>query len=131
VAEQGLILGKVEPDLACAIALEFVECPRISANLEGVTLYDERLQRIGAETDWLRAEDPLHQLTRECLVAKREMHRSTIRPGNTGGWAAATAAKNREKYVKQALEAKIKARVLLQERGVFDLARKAGMTVRE
>lgn len=126
-----LILGKLDPDVACAIALEIVECPRVGVCLEGVTLYNERLERIAVERDWLLPDDELHQATRDYLVARRAMHRAAPRPGDYGSWAAATAARTRQQAITQALEARLKARLLLIERGIISTARKSGMTVRD
>ena len=126
-----LILGKIDPDIACAIALDLVECPRVSVCLEGISVYDERLQQRGVERDWLHPDDELHQATRDYLMARRAMQKATPRYGETGGWAVASATKNRQQALNQALEAKVRARLLLIQRDVFKAARQAGMTVRD
>lgn len=129
-----LILGKLDPDLACAIALGLVECPRVSVCLEGVSLYDERLNRIGSEREWLDPDDQLHQATRSYLLAQREMHRASARPagyGSYGSWEATANARKRQQAVTQALEARTVARLHLMKRGTLDAARRAGLAVRD
>jgi hypothetical protein len=122
-----LLLGRVHPDLACAIALGFVEEPSVVVNLETVTVHDARRQPLGAARDWLDPADPLHAATREYLAARRDAGATTApRPGQTG-WAAAAAVKQREAAIGRAHEARARARTLLAERGFLAHARQAGL----
>jgi hypothetical protein len=125
---QGLLLDELPPDLACAIALGIVEDPCVIVSLEAVTLQDTRQQPIGTQSGWLNPDDPLHAVTREYLKARREVTMlGARRPGSA--WSSAHAHKVREAANTRAIQAKIRGRMFLAERGVLDQARAAGLTV--
>jgi hypothetical protein len=120
------LLGQLDRDLACAVALGLVEDTRIVANLESVTWHDNRMRPLGTVRDWL-GDDPLDVATRDYLRAKREASMTTVRrPGQTG-WGVASNVKTRDLANERARAARDQARALLTERGVFAAARRAGL----
>jgi hypothetical protein len=127
--QQDLLFGRLHPDLACAIALSIVEDPRVIANAEAISLHDQAGQLLGCIRDWLQEGDPLHQATREYLLARREASQTTVRRPWQSSWAAASAARVRDAANNRALQAKDRARALLAERGVLTHARQAGLTL--
>ena len=79
------ILGVLDPDLACAVALGVVEHPQVVVSQEAVTVHDAGMRPLGTQPDWLVPDDPLHAATREYLQARREVMRVTgPRPGAGG-----------------------------------------------
>jgi hypothetical protein len=122
-----LLLGRLHPDMACAVALSIVEDPHVVVNLESVTLYDESMRSLGCLRDWLTSDDPLDSATRAYLQAKRDHSRTTARgPGQTA-WNAAAAAKSRDQATHRARQARDLGRQLLAERGVIARARQVGL----
>jgi hypothetical protein len=120
------ILGQLDRDLACAIALGLVEDPHVGASPENITLLDDQMRPLGTERDWLAGDDPLDVATREYLVARREVARaSLIRPGQTA-WGSASAVKARDGASSRARAARDVGRLLLAQRGVLADARAAG-----
>src|ERR1700732_1069868 len=63
-----LILGRVHPDLACAVALAIVEDPSIVATVEALTVHGPGMRPLGTVRGWLRADDPLHAATNQYLL---------------------------------------------------------------
>jgi hypothetical protein len=124
-----LILSSVHPDLACAVALGLVENSRLVAGVDAVTVLDAHRQPLGTIRDWLRADEPLHEATREYLLDRREANLTSVRRPGQSGWAAASTARTRDVATQRACQARERARTLLAERGVFDLARRAGLPV--
>ncbi|MFL5245082.1 MAG: hypothetical protein ACJ8FY_23515 [Gemmataceae bacterium] len=124
-----LILGKLDPDLACAIALGLVEHNFIVANLEAITLHDEDFQTLGQQRDWLTDEDPLDVATHDYLAARREALFAGHHGEGDNAWAAAAAIGTREEANRRAVEAREAGRAILEERRVLESARAAGMTV--
>jgi hypothetical protein len=121
------ILGQLDRDLACAVALGLVEDPRVVANLDVITLHDAFMRPLGAERDWLRGDDPLDAATRDYLQARREAAMTTVyRPGQSA-WGAASAIKARDGATSRARQARDLGRALLAERGVLARARQAGL----
>jgi hypothetical protein len=123
------LFGQVHPDLACAIALGLVDCPRVVVNEEGVTVHDEHMRPLGTARNWLSADDPLDAATREYLVARREAVMATAPMRGRAPWALAAAARSRDLANKRAVQAREVARGLLAERDFFDCARAAGLKV--
>jgi hypothetical protein len=122
-----LILGQLPKDLACAIALHIIEDNRVVANLEALTLHDERMRPLGTVRDWLAGDDPLDVTTRDYLKAKREASMTTMpRPGQSA-WAAASATRTRDAANQRARQARDLGRMLLAERGVLAHARQKGL----
>jgi len=121
-----LILNVLPRDLACAIALAFVEVPGVSVNLQAVTLKN------GAQPNWLNDADPLEAATREYLTAKVQVAQSssTWKPGGNA-WGSAGGVKQREEAVKRSVAARAAAQKLLAERGVLDFARGKGYRIYE
>jgi hypothetical protein len=120
------ILGQLDRDLACAIALGLIEDPHVTASPEAITLLDDHMRPLGTEKDWLAGDDPLDVATREYLVARRDAARaSVIRPGQTA-WGSAGAVKARDDAIKRARAAHDAGRLLLVQRGVLADARSAG-----
>jgi len=81
------------------------------------------MRLVGSVADWLNGADPLDMATREYLQARQEAALSGMKP-NSKPWEAASRAKTRDEATKRALEAKARAKVLLDQRGV--LARAPG-----
>ena len=125
-----LILGQLLPDLACAIALGFVEDPRVTITLDAITLADPRTRMTRTQNDWLSAADPLDLLTRQYLSARLEAMKSVLRPGMPP-WDRTRLIKAREVATSLALQAKTQAGQLLEDRGVLIAARKLGLKVNE
>lgn len=127
-----LILGKIDRDLACAIALGLVQWPRVVANLNALTLCDERMQTLGSDPNWLQGDDPLDALTRDYLAARQQAMKANTRPPGYGhAWAASSANKVRDEANKTAIAARAKAVLLLNERGTLTAAKKQGLHVVE
>jgi hypothetical protein len=121
------VMGKVDRDLACAIALSVVEFAGI-VTLDAVTIHDCQLQPVGTQRDWLGTDDPLDVVTRDYLLAWQEaMAGNAKRPA--AAWSAAGAVKTREGALQRAKQARLRGRGLLAERGVLESARAAGFTV--
>jgi hypothetical protein len=113
---RGLLLGELDRDLACAIALGFVEDPHVVAELECIRIHDAAMRPLASQSGWLNTPDPLDVLTREYLVARREMARIPSREGRQ------VAACN-------LITVKQRVRQLLAARGVLRKARAAGLTI--
>jgi hypothetical protein len=126
---RSLILGKLDPDLACALAVGLVEHPLIQANLEAISLYDQDLTLIGRYPDWLDVNDPLDAATRAYLEARRTAHEARRHHEDDNAWAAAASLRVQEDASKRAIAARSAARQLLEEREVLASARAAGMAV--
>jgi hypothetical protein len=127
--KRNFILGRLDPDLACAIALGLVEWPRVVANLEAVTLHDEGMRPVGTVNGWLDLNDPLDAATHAYLAARREASQTTMRRPGQSPWVAASATKTRELANKRAVEARDRGRSLLLERGVLASAKRLGLKV--
>ena len=123
-----LILNELSPDWACAIALGLVENPRVVVSLDAVTLYDAHMRPLGTQANWLSPDDPLDQVTREYLQARREAM-AVNQKRSRAAWAAANAHKLREAANQRAAQAKMRGQGFLAERGVLKQARAAGWTV--
>jgi hypothetical protein len=122
-----LICGQLNPDLACAIALGFVEAPQVTVTVECFTLADPHQRTSLTQTAWL-GDDPLDAATREFLTARREamlQGQKATRPG----WMGTAAIRAREQASARAVQAKNRAWDLLRQRGVADHARLAGLTL--
>jgi len=124
-----LILNKLDPDLACAIALGLVEHNFIQANLESITIHDEAFEVLGHQTNWLTDDDPLDQATRAYLIARHQALLAGHHSESDNAWAAAQAIGTREEANRQAVEARATAKAILEERQVLESAKAAGMTV--
>ena len=124
-----MILGCLDPDLACAIALGFVENHQVVANLGAVTVHDVAMRPLGTKPDWLNGDDPLDAATREYLSARRDALLAGSRGPGASAWGAAGIARKRDEANRKALEARARARQLLEERGVLEGARAAGFRV--
>jgi hypothetical protein len=124
-----LILGQLDPDLACAIALGLVEHPRVVANQEAVTVHDACMRPLGTARNWLDPEDALDAATHDYLGARREAGLTTVpRPGQSA-WGAASAARTRDLATRRAVQARQVGLRLLAERGTLAHARAAGLNV--
>jgi hypothetical protein len=122
------ILGRLDRDLACAIALGIVDYPLLTVTPEAVTLRDEAMRELGTERGWLDGDDPLDTATRAYLEGRRDAMLAGTRLSQ-GGWAGAAAVREREKGNQQANQAKIKAREILDQRGTLTVARDIGMRI--
>jgi hypothetical protein len=121
------ILGQLDRDLACAIALGLIEDPHVAANPEAITLLDMNMRPLGTERDWLAGDDPLDVATRDYLVARKEVAAASVRrPGRTA-WGSAGAIKARDGAADRACVAREKGRMLLVQRGVLANARGAAL----
>src|SRR5208282_5305993 len=100
------ILAQLDRDLACAVALGFIDMPRVVATLDSISLHDERMQPIGKESGWLAGDDPLDVATREYLLARRDLNMSTTRKHGQSGWAQSSAIKIREEALKKSAQAR-------------------------
>ena len=117
-------------DLACAVAMGFVEHPRMTANLHQLTVLDQRAIPVGTYRDWLSNVDKLHIITRDYLLAREDVTKTSPHVGSGAtGWAAATGVKTRYDATTRAQTAKSQARLLLTERGVFTRAKSIGLRV--
>jgi hypothetical protein len=123
------ILGQVDPDLACAVALGLVEWPRVVVSLEAITVHDAEMRAVGTVSDWLTREDALDAATHIYLAARREAGLTTMRRPGQSPWVAAAAIKTRDLANKRAVQARDLGRALLIERGVLAHAREAGLKV--
>jgi hypothetical protein len=124
---RGLLLGHIPRDLACAVALGFVEDARVVTTPEAVTLYDDRRRPLGTLPNWLAGNDPLDVATRDYLLAKRDASMTTTRRPGQSAWGYATAARTRDAANERARNARDVGRGLLAERGVLAYARTAGL----
>jgi hypothetical protein len=124
-----LILNKLDPDLACAIALGLVEHNFIQANLESITIRDADFQILGQQADWLTEDDPLDVATRAFLVARHQALLAGHHGESDDAWAAAQAIGTREEANRQAIQARLTAKAILDERRILESAKAAGMTV--
>src|SRR5262245_59888272 len=118
-----LILNKLDPDLACAIALGYVEHNFIVANLDGITIHDADFEILGQQTDWLTEDDPLDIATRDYLSARREALLSGYHHEEDNAWAAAAAMGTREEANRRAITARAAGKALLEERRVLESAK--------
>ena len=111
-----LILGQLHPDLACAIALGVVDNPQVTVTVDSITLTDPQRGNTRTLSAWL-GDDPLDQATREYLTARRDamLHGQKARGP---GWAGAAAIKARDQANARAIQARNRAREILQQRGV-------------
>ena len=123
------ILGQLDPDLACAIAAGLVEDRRVVVNLDAITLYDAHMQPVGTRSGWLTGTDPLDAATRDYLSARRDAILAGSRGPGGSAWVAAGVARKRDEANRKAVEAKVRIRKLLEERGVLRRARAAGLAV--
>lgn len=119
-----MLLGKVPKDLACGIALNFVEWPAAVANVNAFTV-----EPLGRVDNWLAGDDPLDVATREYLQARQAAVKAGTANMGQGAWAGSSAIKAREEANRKALEAKKRGLELLRQRGVLDHARKQGLHV--
>jgi hypothetical protein len=124
-----LILNKLDPDLACAIALGLIEHNFIQANLECITIRDGDFEILGEQTNWLTEEDPLDAATRDYLVARHQALLAGHHGESDDAWAAAQAIGAREEANRRAIESRTAAKAILDERRVLGSARAAGLTV--
>jgi hypothetical protein len=113
---RGLLLGELDRDLACAIALGFVQDPRVIADLECIHIRDTDLRPLASQSGWLNTSDPLDAATREYLVARREM-------------ARLPSSEARQVAVCNLIAVKQRVRQLLVARGVLRKARAAGLSI--
>jgi hypothetical protein len=88
-------------------------------------IFDPRLGANRTQTNWLNGDDPLDEATRDYLKARREAMQNGPRPAQSG-WAAASAARARDTANQRALQARARARQILEQRGVIN---QAGLTV--
>jgi hypothetical protein len=123
------ILGVLDPDLACAVAVGLVEHRLVAANLEAVTVHDARMQPVGTRRDWLDGADPLDVATREYLTARRDATLAGSRGPGSSAWGAAGVAKKRDEANRKANEARLRVKALLEQRGVLARARAEGLPV--
>jgi hypothetical protein len=124
------ILGRLDRDLACAIALGFVDYPLLAVSPEAATLHDEAMRELGTVKGWLDGDDPLDVAAREYLTGRRAAMLAGTRLGG-GGWRASAAIRDREQGNRLANAAKVRGRQLLDERGTLACARTVGMRVIE
>jgi hypothetical protein len=122
--------GRLDRDLACAIALGLVEYPNRTVTPEAVTRFDEQRRELGTVRGWLDGDDPLDRATRQYLDGRRAALLAGTRLGG-GGWGATAAIRDRERANQQANDARTQARQLLAERGTLACARAVGMRVRD
>lgn len=118
-------------DLACAVALGFVEHPRMTVNLSQMTVLDHRGQPVATFRDWLSQFDKLHAVVRDYLSARQEAQQATAKSSGFmgGGWTTATAIKTRDTANARANAAKASGRQHLMERGVLTRAKGLGLRV--
>ncbi len=127
---RGLLCNVLDRDLACALALGFVDMPRVTANPQTITIHDANMRLVGSVPEWLAGDDPLDVATREYLSARQEAALSGTKP-NAKPWESAARAKARDEATKRALEAKGRGKKLLDERGVLARAREEKLRVIE
>ena len=123
-----LILGQLDPDLACAIALGFVEDTRVTVTLNAVTVADPKTRASRTQSSWLGQVDPLDDLTHQYLSARLEAMKYVPRPG-LPAWDATRLIKARDGATTRAVQAKTQAGKLLEVRGVLSHARRLGLKV--
>jgi hypothetical protein len=121
-----LLLGRLDRDLACAIALTILEDPCVTVNLEAITLHDGAMRPVGTVRGWL-TNDPLDVATGEYLSARREASMIPPRRPGQSDWVAVSGAKRRELANQKACRARERGWALLAERGFLARARKAGL----
>jgi hypothetical protein len=127
---RGLLCDVLDRDLACAVALGFVELPRVAVNAQTITIHDGNMRLVGAVPDWLDGGDPLDEATREYLQARQEAALSGPKAG-AQPWEASARTKARETANQRAIQAKARGRAILEERGVLAQARAQGLRVQE
>jgi hypothetical protein len=111
---RGPLLGGLDRDLACAIALGFVTDPHVIADPEMIWILDADRRPLASQSRWLNTPDPLDVATREYLAPRRAL------AGNHRDRGAAT---------RKVFAAKAHVRRLLEARGVLRKARDAGLAV--
>jgi hypothetical protein len=127
---RGLLCNVLDRDLACAVALSFVDLPRVAVNAQTITIHDANMRLIGSVPDWLDGGDPLDAATRDYLQARQEATLSGPKPG-AKPWEASARTKAREVANQRAIQAKARGKALLEERGVLAQARAQGLRVAE
>lgn len=125
-----VICGVLDRDLACAVALGFVDMPTVAVNVQTITLHDANMRPIGSLADWLATNDPLDALTRTYLQARLEAAQSGPK-GNARPWEAAARTRARDEANRRANEARTCGKALLDERGVLARARAVQLRVIE
>jgi hypothetical protein len=111
---RGLLLGELDRDLACAIALGFVEAPHVRADLEVIWILDVTGRPLASQSPWLDTTDPLDVATREYLTSRRALGKDFP---------------NRPETSRKVFDARQRVRELIAERGVLRKARAAGYVV--
>jgi hypothetical protein len=111
-------LGGLDRDLACAIALGFVDDPHVIADLESIAVLDADKRLLASQSGWLSTLDPLDVATREYLRAQRALARASRERGG-----------ERDEVARKAYAAKGRVWRLLKVRGVLRMAREAGFAV--
>jgi hypothetical protein len=119
---RGLLCNVLDRDLACAVALGFVEMPGVAANARTITIHDAAMRPLGSVSDWLDGSDPLDVATREYLQARQEATLSGPKLG-AKPWEATARTKTREQASQRAIQARTRGKALLDERGVLVRAR--------
>jgi hypothetical protein len=127
---RGLLCNVLDRDLACAVALGFVEMPGVAANARTITIHDAAMRPLGSVSDWLDGSDPLDVATREYLQARQEATLSGPKPG-AKPWEATARTKAREQASQRAIQARTRGKALLDERGVLARARAEKLRVIE
>ena len=118
-----------DTDLACAIALGFVEHPRLIVNRLQITVLDHRGQPVENHPGWLSTFDKLHQIVADFLAARDEATKANARTGyGNAGVGAAAQVKSREAANTKAIHLKSTARAMLAERGVIAKAKTLGLS---
>ena len=125
---RGLLGNVLDRDLACAVALGFVDLPRVATNPQTITIHDANMRPLGSVPDWLNSSDPLDVATREYLQARQEATLSGPKL-NAKPWEATARTKAREVANQRALAAKARGKALLDERGVLTQARADNLRV--
>src|SRR4051812_44117210 len=93
---RALILGRLDRDLACAVALGLVEDPRVVANSEAVTLHDGQLRPLGTERGWLQGDAPRDAAPRDYLRARSEAVKASSPSLQQSAWRSASAVRARD-----------------------------------
>ncbi len=119
---RGLLCNVLDRDLACAVALGFVDMPGVAANARTITIHDAAMRPLGSVSDWLDGNDPLDVATREYLQARQEATLSGPKMG-AKPWEATARTKAREQANQRAIQARTRGKALLDERGVLARAR--------
>jgi hypothetical protein len=115
---RGMLCDVLDRDRACAVALGFIDMPGVAANVHTLTIHDANMQPLGSVSDWLDDSDPLDAATRVYLQARLEAANSAPKAG-ARPWEAAARTKARDEANKRGLEARARARAILEERGVL------------